>query len=50
MFATEYTGAHNSSYSIFKSEGEREGKRTATRQYVGYGEEPRSAADKVIRI
>jgi hypothetical protein len=33
--------------SISKSRWEREGKRAATRQYVKYGEEPRSAADKV---
>jgi hypothetical protein len=35
------------SNSISKSRWEREGKRAATRQYIEYGEEPRSVADKV---
>ena len=40
-------GVHEQAYSISKSRWKREGKRAATRQYTTYGEEPRSAADKV---
>ena len=38
---------HEQANSISKSRWEREGKRAATRQYIEYGEEPRSTADKV---
>ena len=38
---------HERSHSISKSRWKREGKRAATRQYMEYGEERRSAADKV---
>ena len=38
---------HEQANSISKSRWKREGKRAATRQYTKYGEEPRSAADKV---
>jgi hypothetical protein len=38
---------HEQSHSISKSRWKREGQRAATRQYILYGEEPRSAADKV---
>jgi hypothetical protein len=38
---------HEQANSISKSRWKREGWRAATRQYAMYGEEPRSAADKV---
>jgi hypothetical protein len=38
---------HEQANSISKSRWKREDKRAATRQYREYGEEPRSAADKV---